>query len=129
LKKLPFGDLKSKAIAVIAASIGLLTHHDAKAIESTAIHLNEDNPFFQRYRNRILKPKLILKLNPYQPENSRLMSHSSHSSHESHSSHSSHSSGGYSSDSSGGTGLGIAVVGGAIVYGLYRLSKSGKDKK
>jgi uncharacterized membrane protein YgcG len=130
-----FSSLTKKSLAIAAASLSMLTSKAAIAPDLNKPALREDDINRGMNRNKMLRRKLILKLNPADPSRSLLATHSSHASHSSHSSHashSSHSSGGYSggyNNSSGGdgSGLGGLLVGGAVVYGIYRLA--GKRKK
>ena len=128
MKKAPFNGLKYKAAAIVATTLCML-NHEANA----SISLDTNNPITRFFTKKKRKPKLMLKLNMYDPSKSPLVDHSSHSSHESHASHSSHSSGGYdgggSDDDSGSNVPAILLVGGAVGYGVYRYAKKKNENK
>src|SRR3989344_4940169 len=93
--------LAKKSLAVIAASIGTLVPQESKAIPITNdIDAGSKNLNYESFQKQILKSKLVLKLNPYYPDQSFLAMHKSHSSHRSHSSHYSSSGSGHSSHTS-----------------------------
>jgi uncharacterized membrane protein YgcG len=127
MKKTRLFNLSRKTLAIATASLSMLNSQRAIATPHVINNTDDELNIGQRLlRNKMFKPKLTLRLNPYRPGNSRLAYHSSHSSHSSHASHSSHSSGGYSSGSSDGgdgAGLGVLAVGGALLYGAYRIGK------
>ncbi len=90
-------NLAKKSFAVITAAFSTLSQVKADIPASHhSIDENKDLNFSESYRN-VLKPKLILKLNIANPENSLVLMHRSHSSHSSHRSHSSHYSSSYGS--------------------------------
>lgn len=117
--------LKTKA--VVSAALAVLAGQHALAAPAIQIPADNEGVIRGLSKNRMLKPKLTLKLNPFDPARSRLAYHSSHSSHSSHASHSSHSSGGYSDG--GGGGMGVLLIGGAVAYGLYRVTRKNTDDK
>lgn len=96
MKKLNLGlaSLSAKALAVIAAVFGTAVSNDAHAQQVTPGPDQPDDKQinYEQFQQKVLKPKLVLKVNLSNPDNSLLALHSSHSSHRSHSSHSSHSS-------------------------------------
>jgi len=101
-KKKGFLSLAKKSLSVIAASLAALAHNEVQAKadlpatdESSANKINVES-----FNKRILRPKLVLKLNISSPENSIVAMHTSHSSHSSHSSHMSSSTSGHYSHSS-----------------------------
>ncbi|HTN19758.1 MAG TPA: peptidoglycan-binding domain-containing protein [Pelobium sp.] len=99
--KAGFLNLAKKSVAVITASIGALTGNDANALPTVnKISFLDPSINNELAYKRVLKPKLVLKLNISNPENSITVMHSSHRSHSSHSSHYSGSSSGHSSHSS-----------------------------
>jgi hypothetical protein len=132
----PFGFLKlaKKTFAVITTSLSVLTNTQSKVLPQNAIiDEGKNNLNYESFQKRILKPKLVLKLNPNHPNKMLLASHTSHSSHSSHVSHYSGSGGGYSGgssdDSGSGSGLLILGVGAAVAYGAYQIGKSRGNKK
>lgn len=89
--------LLRKSLAVITAAFSTLNANSTPApITSYAPDRDPDNHSGEVHKN-VLKPKLVLKLNIANPENSLVLMHTSHRSHSSHSSHYSSS---YSSGSS-----------------------------
>lgn len=101
-KKKGFLSLAKKSLSVIAASLAALTHNEAqaKADLPATDESNANNINVESFNKRILRPKLVLKLNVSSPENSIVAMHTSHSSHSSHSSHMSSSTSGHYSHSS-----------------------------
>ncbi len=101
-EKLGFFKLARKSFAVLTAAFSAMFSNQSKALP--AVLYNEDgnkNLNYENFQKRILKPKLVLKLNIDKPENHLLVMHTSHSSHSSHSSHASYTpSPGHSSHSS-----------------------------
>lgn len=99
--KFGFQSLAAKSFAVLSAALSVLSSKAAPIIINELPDENSNSNFEDSHRY-VLKPKLILKLNLTNPENSLVLmhrSHSSHSSHSSHRSHSSHYSSSYSSKS------------------------------
>lgn len=95
--KFGFQSLLRKSLAVITATFSTLSANSTPAtIASYEPDRNADSHSEEAHRN-VLKPKLVLKLNMANPENSLVLMHTSHRSHSSHSSHYSSS---YSSGSS-----------------------------
>jgi peptidoglycan hydrolase-like protein with peptidoglycan-binding domain len=101
-KKKGFLSLAKKSLSVIAASLAALTHNEgqAKANLPATDESNANNINVESFNKRMLRPKLVLKLNISSPENSIIAMHTSHSSHSSHSSHMSSSTSGHYSHSS-----------------------------
>jgi len=101
-KKKGFLSLARKSLSVIAASLAALTHNEAQAKPDLPAtdESNASNISVESFNKRILRPKLVLKLNISSPENSIVAMHTSHSSHSSHSSHMSSSTSGHYSHSS-----------------------------
>ncbi|MGN6195347.1 MAG: hypothetical protein ACTHOB_10435 [Ginsengibacter sp.] len=133
-KKLGFITLIQKTTTVIIASLGLLSNNSAQSFhQETDRSLSNLN--YESLKNRNSKSKLILKLNPNNPERMLIAQHSSHSSHASHSSHSSHfsSSTGYSDKSSTGgdntNALPLIVAGAVIATGGYLIGKNKGKRK
>ncbi len=127
--KLGFLKLAKKSFAVITTSFGVLLNNQSKALPQTLGTDEGGNLNYAKFQKKILKPKLVLKLNFNDPSKSLLASHSSHSSHSSHASHYSGASGGGQSDDGRGLGIGALIVGGALVYGAYRVGKNKGGKK
>ncbi|MGN6268176.1 MAG: peptidoglycan-binding domain-containing protein [Ginsengibacter sp.] len=92
-KKDKFGmwNLAAKSFAILSASLSALVSNQTKAIPSTSFNNDNKNLNPENFRKRVLKPKLILKLNITSPEKSYTSMHTSHSSHASHASHASYS--------------------------------------
>lgn len=90
-----FGFLSARVLAVLAATFGTTLAFKSQAqVPALPAVPNDDNKItVEEYQNKILKPRLVLKLNVADPDNSLLAFHRSHSSHSSHRSHSSHYSG------------------------------------
>lgn len=132
-KKTRFNRLSLKTKAVVSTALAVIAgQRGFAAVTTQVLPVRLDNTSRGILKNKLLKPKLTLKLNPVDPGRSKLAyhsSHSSHSSHASHSSHSSHSSGGYSNSSGGNGGMGVLLVGGAVAYGIYRVTRKNKDDK
>ncbi|WP_316834425.1 peptidoglycan-binding domain-containing protein [Pedobacter nutrimenti] len=96
-----FLKLAKKSLSVIAASLAALTHNDVQASELKSPNVDDfssNNMNIVGFNKRLLKPKLVLRLNTSSLENSLVFMHTSHRSHSSHSSHSS----GYSTGSGSG---------------------------
>jgi hypothetical protein len=82
-------NLAAKSFAVLSASLSALASSEAKAMPLTSNFINIDkNLSYNSVQKRVLKPKLILKLNIENPEKSYASMHTSHSSHASHASYS-----------------------------------------
>jgi His-Xaa-Ser repeat protein HxsA len=79
-----------KSLSIITASIAVMAHSNASAAPVSNYESN-DVTGSETSSKRILKPKLVLKLNVNNPELSRVSMHASHSSHASHASHASSS--------------------------------------
>src|SRR5258705_870360 len=92
-EKFGFNQLAKQTFAILTASLSALMSNQSEATPVRP-HLDErhKNLNYENFQNKILKPKLVLKLNPSNPDKSIITQHTSHSSHRSHSSHSSHSS-------------------------------------
>ncbi|MBS0027488.1 peptidoglycan-binding domain-containing protein [Chitinophaga sp. 22321] len=99
--KFGFQNLAKKSLAVIAAALSAFSQTKAEVFVNNLASDNDNNINYENIHKNVTKPKLVLKLNVANPENSFVLMHSSHSSHRSHSSHSSHSSHYSSSYSSG----------------------------
>lgn len=128
--KLGFLNLAKKSFAAMTTSLSVLLNGQSQAIipiqyaDESGKNLNHE-----KFQKRILKPKLVLKLNLNNPETSFLASHTSHSSHSSHRSHSSHYSSASHNSGNGGSGIGYWLLGGAaLAYGAYQLGKN-RNKK
>lgn len=91
-KKKGLLNLAKKSLSVIAASLAALTNNEVHATTNfgTVEGSENHNINIESINKRVLKPKLVLKLNMANPDNSILAMHTSHRSHSSHSSHSSH---------------------------------------
>lgn len=84
-------NLSKRSLSIIAASVAVLSGNKTTAapiVESGIVSGNHNEASFKR----ILKPKLLLRLNMANPALSTTFMHTSHSSHSSHASHASHSS-------------------------------------
>jgi hypothetical protein len=82
-------NLAAKSFAILSASLSALVSNQSKAISLTSNFFNENkNLNYESLQKRLLKPKLILKLNLENPEKSYVSMHVSHSSHASHASYS-----------------------------------------
>jgi len=133
-KKLGFLKLLQKTTTVITASLGLLSNNSAQSFQQKA-EGSRSNLNYESLKNLNPKSKLILKLNPNNPERMLIAQHSSHSSHVSHSSHASHysSSTSYSDNSSTEGGnksvLPLVIAGAVVAGGGYLISKNKKNKK
>lgn len=101
-EKTGFIDLAKKSLLVLTTSLGsLLTSNQSKALPLKPISIGNDNDIknYDIFQKKVLRPKMVLKINTRNLENnmagmySMHVSHSSHASHGSHSSHSSHFSG------------------------------------
>jgi hypothetical protein len=101
-EKLGFLKLARKSFAVLTAAFSALFNNQTKALPAVLYNeVGNKNLNYENFQKRILKPKLVLKLNIDKPENNLLVMHTSHSSHSSHSSHASYTpSPGHSSHSS-----------------------------
>jgi hypothetical protein len=134
LKQLGFINLIQKTTTVIIASLGLLSNNSAQSFHQET-EGNRSNLNYESLKSRSSKSKLILKLNPNDPERMLIAQHSSHSSHASHSSHSSHysSSTGYSDNSATEGGnkniLPLLVAGAVVAAGGYLIGKNKNNKK
>ncbi len=146
-EKFGFRTLAQKSFAAISAAIGALASSYGATAVSTLPAIETDNSTnIQFVDKNVLKPKLVLRLNVANPENSFAVmhtSHSSHSSHRSHSSHSSHYSSSYSSpsyytpstptyspaNSSGGTSTKSSVGSSDVKKALPRSSKRKRSKQ
>lgn len=89
-KKTGFRKLALKSFSVLSASLAALIPNQNQASNLKPDNTNDNLLNHKNIQKRILKPKLVLKLNTKNPENSLLSMHASHSSHASHNSHSSH---------------------------------------
>ncbi len=97
-EKLKFLDLKALSFAILTAptSLSVITQSIASPVVSNL--MNDDTSAYRQPQKRVLRAKLVLKLNIYNPDSSYMSMHSSHASHASHASsspspgHSSHSS-------------------------------------
>jgi hypothetical protein len=86
-----FLHLAKKTLAVLTASLSALMTHEVKALSDPSnMDDGNNNHNYESFQKRILKSKLVLKLNPSNPEQSFLAMHASHSSHASHASHASY---------------------------------------
>lgn len=131
IKRLPkFLRLAKRSLAIISASLGILSGNRAHALPPPDFtdSLGQKNDY-ESVQKRILKSKLVLKLNS---RNGKVLlaSHSSHRSHSSHSSHASHysSSPGGSSRGNGSGKVLLTAAGAVLLYGAYRAIKD-KGKK
>jgi murein L,D-transpeptidase YcbB/YkuD len=90
-EKFGFLDLAKKSLAVLTASMSALLPSQGKALP-TPSHLEGGvkRLDYGNFQMKMLKSKLVLKINPISPERFLLAQHASHSSHSSHASHSSH---------------------------------------
>jgi hypothetical protein len=89
--KFGFQKLAKQTLAVLTASLSSLLGNQTKALP---VSFNSDDGSkklnYENFQKKILRPKLVLKLNLFNPEKSFLVQHSSHSSHSSHASHASY---------------------------------------
>jgi hypothetical protein len=127
-KNLGFLNLIQKTTTVIIASLGLLSNNSAQSFHQET-EGSRSNLNYESLKNRNSKSKLILKLNPNNPERMLIAQHSSHSSHASHSSHVSHysSSASYSDNSS--TESGNRSVLPLVAGGGYLIAKNKNTRK
>lgn len=84
-KNLGFFKLANKSLAVLTTSLTALLSNQVNASSAkSSIENNNENLSYESFQKKIVKPKLVLKLNMSSPEDSFLTMHSSHSSHSSH---------------------------------------------
>ena len=88
-----------KTLNIISGSLAVLSPSAVHA--SPELETNTTDSHIDNIQGKVLRPKLVLKLNSSNLDESKIvMQHRSHSSHSSHSSHASHYSGSHSSHSS-----------------------------
>ncbi|MGN6195349.1 MAG: peptidoglycan-binding domain-containing protein [Ginsengibacter sp.] len=90
--KFGISNLVTKSFAILSASLTAVVINQSNATPLTLNLKNKNKNLSQEsFQKRLLKPKLILKLNVANPEKSYSSMHASHSSHASHASHASYS--------------------------------------
>lgn len=91
-KESGFVALATKSLTVITAALAALmpNHSKAALTPTTTSEAGNEKLTFGEYQKRVLKSKLVLKINPRNPDRFVFAQHRSHSSHSSHASHSSH---------------------------------------
>jgi His-Xaa-Ser repeat protein HxsA len=84
-------NLSKRSLSVMAASVAVLVGNqiNAKPIIETTVFEGDAS---ETAVKKLLKPKLVLKLNMSNPSRSLVSMHTSHASHSSHASHASHAS-------------------------------------
>ncbi len=96
-----FLKLARRSFAVVVAIMGGFIHNESDAFSHS---VNADDGYknlsYETFQKRILKSKLVLKINPRNASTYNLAQHASHSSHSSHASHYSSSQSSHYSSSS-----------------------------
>lgn len=88
-EKLGFPNLLKRTIAVISTSFTSLVNH-THATEQIIQEFDGKDVNIEGFQKKVLKSKLVLKLNSSNINEGKVVMHTSHSSHSSHASHSSH---------------------------------------